>query len=252
MANRCLCLLGHPTLDQPGIPPAYARDNLRAACPEHGLRCYRCKEWPCVCRDGITVIHGDCRDVLPLLEPGSVDLVLTDPPYGVGFQYTDAYDDARPDYDEWVIAIFEDMRRVGKMVMLTTGMRNLWLYPPADWVLCWAKPGSVRRSGIGGFNEWEPVLIYGKRRIYNDFWYLPDVNQHDPAADGHPCPKPVSLYTRLIQQGCDTDGLILDPFMGSGTTLRAAKDLGRKAIGVEIEEKYCQIAVKRLAQEVLL
>lgn len=67
----------------------------------------------------------------------------------------------------------------------------------------------------------------------------------------HPTGKPLRLITQLVTLFSDPGELILDPFMGSGTTLRAAKDLGRRAIGIEIEERYCEIAVKRLAQEVL-
>jgi site-specific DNA-methyltransferase (adenine-specific) len=69
--------------------------------------------------------------------------------------------------------------------------------------------------------------------------------------NGHPCPKPVEWALWLVERCCPASGTVLDPFMGSGTTLRAAKDIGRKAIGIEIEEKYCEIAAKRLAQEVL-
>ena len=65
----------------------------------------------------------------------------------------------------------------------------------------------------------------------------------------HPAEKPLELIRMLIQK--HGDGVVFDPFMGSGTTLRAAKDLGRKAIVIEIEERYCEIAAKRMAQEVL-
>ena len=68
---------------------------------------------------------------------------------------------------------------------------------------------------------------------------------------GHPCPRPLNGMKYLVECFCPPSGLVVDPFMGSGTTLVAAKDLGRRAIGIEIEERYCEIAAKRLAQEVL-
>jgi site-specific DNA-methyltransferase (adenine-specific) len=67
--------------------------------------------------------------------------------------------------------------------------------------------------------------------------------------NGHPCPKPIKTWTRLLERVSRPNELIVDPFMGSGTTLRAAKDTGRRAIGIEIEEKYCEIAANRMAQE---
>lgn len=201
-------------------------------------------------QDGITIYHGDCREMLPHMAPGSIDLVLTDPPYGVGLDYA-SHDDNPEAYADWIVPVFEQMRRVGRVVMLTPGIRNIWLYPPATWALCWGKPGSPRRSDLGGFNEWEPVLMYGKRRIYNDFKRLPAWNNTSTHTGDHPCPKPIALMHWLVTEGADDGALILDPFMGSGTTLRAAKDLGRKAIGIEIEERYCEIAVKRLQQSVL-
>jgi len=78
-------------------------------------------------------------------------------------------------------------------------------------------------------------------------WNLPPERE----VNGHPCPFPVQIPQRLIASSCHPDGVVLDPFMGSGTTLRAAKDLGRNAIGIEIEEKYCEIAAERLRQGVL-
>lgn len=93
--------------------------------------------------------------------------------------------------------------------------------------------------------------MYGKMTIYNDFKLLPDCVNHsiDAAAD-HPCPKPLNLYLWLVGQCSEPGQLIIDPFAGSGTTLLAAKQLNRRAIGIEIEEKYCEIAAKRLSQEV--
>lgn len=186
---------------------------------------------------GITIYHGDCRDILPSLP--KVDLVLTDPPYGVGF----ASWDEKFTFD-W-FELFKNFR-----IAFTPGISNVHKYPPPYWIMGWGKPGSTRRNISGGFNSWEPILIYGKRKIMTDFIYLPDCANHSDIK-GHPCPKPAKLLTFLMKQLSDENETILDPFMGSGTTLRAAKDLGRKAIGIEIEEKYCEIAVKRLRQEVL-
>ena len=72
-----------------------------------------------------------------------------------------------------------------------------------------------------------------------------------PSADDHPTPKPLSLMSLFVRLHSESGDLVLDPFMGAGTTLRAAKDLGRRAIGIEIEEKYCEIAAKRMGQETL-
>lgn len=91
-------------------------------------------------------------------------------------------------------------------------------------------------------------MLYGKWKIYNDLKILPDCANHskDEASD-HPCPKPLKLLTWLVSH---SEGHITDPFMGSGTTLKAAKELGRKATGFDVSEAYCEIAAKRMAQEV--
>lgn len=201
----------------------------------------------------ITLYHGDCRKVMQQMESASVGLVLTDPPYGVAFRYAGKYDDADVrGYCGLMADSLDEMRRIGKIVMLTPGVVNVAMYPPANWMLCWAKPGSPRRNATGGFNEWEPVLMYGRRKIQNDFLWLAAWN--NTTRDGgkeHPCPKPIKLLTWLVEQGCDAGETVLDPFAGSGTTLRAAKDMGRKAIGIEVEERYCEIIAKRMSQEVL-
>lgn len=94
-------------------------------------------------------------------------------------------------------------------------------------------PGAVRKFTY----RWNGMLQEHGGRAKEDRW--------------HPTQKPLAVITWCILRAPSTVRTILDPFMGSGTTLRAAKDLGRRAIGIEIEERYCEIAAKRLAQEVL-
>ena len=188
----------------------------------------------------IQIFHGDCREILPLVK---ADVVVTDPPYGVEFR-GEEWDAEVP---SWWLPL---ARACAPLVVFTTAPTTLWDYPRPDWVLCAARPAAQSRTSYGGFNHWSPVLVYGKGSWSPDF-HSAHAMQAGAENVGiqHPCPKPLSLMRWLI---AGTKGeTILDPFMGSGTTLRAAKDLGRRAIGIEIEERYCEIAAKRLQQEVL-
>jgi DNA modification methylase len=179
---------------------------------------------------------GDCRDILPHLP--KVDLVLTDPPYEA----------IKEDWDILDIVWFSLLKGKTDLLLFTPGIWNIWKYPPADWILCWVKQGSTRRNATGGFNHWEPVLQYGKSKKMVDTILLPDCANHD-FGNKHPCPKPLKLFSWLIKE--TVADIILDPFLGSGTTAVAAKELGRKFIGIEISEEYCAIAKKRLRQGVL-
>ena len=204
-------------------------------------------------RAGITIYLGDCREILPHLP--KVDLVLTDPPYGVDFGGKQTKHTSRDNSGY----LSGDSKTVGPEVIkmalnycekaiVFPGIRLMFDYPkPAD-VGCVFCPNG---AGVGpwGFVGFHPFLLYGKRGgigsrpLSFSSFYTSEKNDH-------PCPKPIEWIRRCLDFVPDAS-LILDPFMGSGTTLRAAKDLGRKAIGIEIEEKYCEIAVKRLRQEVL-
>src|SRR5579862_7287895 len=164
---------------------------------------------------GITIYHGDCRDVLPRLH---ADLVFADPPYGVGLPYGQHTDVGGDQYVAFVAEVADLVRASAPVALVTPGIRNLWLWPPATWVLCWGKPGSTRRSDLGGFNEWEPVLMYGKRLLRRgDSWRLPDCANHTRDAGDHPCPKPVRLLTWLVESFSDPGATVIDPFVGSGT-----------------------------------
>ncbi len=112
-------------------------------------------------------------------------------------------------------------------------------------------PMGAGRSAFG-FTNLMPALMYGRcptnhLGCKNTMMVL---NQQNEPESDHPCPKPYKIMTKMVVLGSTEGDTILDPFMGSGTTLRAAKDLGRKAIGIEIEERYCEIAARRLSQEV--
>ena len=182
---------------------------------------------------GITIYHGDCREILPALP--KVDLVLTDPPYGVGKGYA-SYEDTQDNLASLIPAIF-----CAPKVILTPGIKNIHRYPAPEWTLCWWKPNAMARSVVARANVWEPILVYGCGYVFGRDGIEVCII---PQAIDHPCPKPVKVFDWLLSN-VKAD-ITIDPFMGSGTTLVAAKRLGRKAIGVEIEEKYCAIAVERI------
>jgi len=205
---------------------------------------------------GITIYHGDCREVLPTL--GQADLVLTDPPYGIGYKsrHTGIVDreivgDETTELRDWLLGCW-----LPRPMACFATWRCLPPVPPRG-CLVWHKT-------IGGMGDlsfpWRPsfelIWIYGQgwRGYRGDAVLTAEIIQpRHPRYGGnrtHPHQKPVSVMSQLILKAPDAD-TVLDPFMGSGTTLRAAKDLGRKAIGIEIEEKYCEIAAKRMAQEEL-
>lgn len=197
----------------------------------------------------IQIYLGDCREIL--LQLPKVDLVLTDPPYGVGLEYEGKFHDT---FGNW-ISLMETLipwgKENAKAMMLCTskieGERWIWENHPPDWRMCWYKGAQSARCHIG-FKDWEPIFIWGRCWTIpiHDYFRAPTLPH---GTYGHPCPKHDKWARFLI--GKSEAQTILDPFLGSGTVLRAAKDLGRKAIGIEIEEKYCEIAAKRLAQEVL-
>lgn len=205
-----------------------------------------------------TIYHGDCREIMPSI---NTDLVIADPPYNAGLSYGDGTNDSMSwvDYTRWLSICIELMEASSSgPVFVFLSVNGLLALVPVRCprhVCVWNKPMSfsARLGGSPFLPHWEPCAVFGKvhgigGRVPD--WYLSDVWSHNTAPrNGHPCPKPESLLTQII--AASPAETVLDPFMGSGTTLRAAKDLGRRAIGIDIEERYCEIAARRLAQEVL-
>ncbi len=192
-----------------------------------------------------TIIQGDCLEIMKTFGDLSFDLVLTDPPYGLGINYDDNNSDK-----VLSTAWFKEAKRISHALIFTSGVTNMFEYPKPNWVLCWFKPGAISR-GTYGFNSWEPILVYGAKPSTRepDVVRVPVGRQLD--VGDHPTPKPRKLFEYLVNRFTYEGARILDPFMGSGTTLVAAKYLNRNATGIEISEKYCEIARKRLSQESL-
>jgi site-specific DNA-methyltransferase (adenine-specific) len=219
-------------------------------------------------QDGITIYCGDCREVLP--QTGTVDHVITDPPYS-----ETTHDGARTGdaTNAGVLVDFASVEASGvrdvlglirgrRWAVLTTDWQHvlpLKNEPPAGWRFVrhgvWVKPnGTPQFTGDRPAQGWEAVAILHagtKGRMRWNGGGLPATWTHLKVASLHPTGKPEPLIAQWVEQFTDKGDLILDPFMGSGTTLVAAKRLGRRAIGIEINEKYCEIAAKRLAQAVL-
>jgi DNA modification methylase len=204
--------------------------------------------------NGITIYHGDCRDILPNIPP--VDLIVTDPPYGIDYQSS-----RRTDKAQWKDKIVGDKEFPLWLFDIAHPKNALYVWcrwdilpnlPKPKSFIAWDK-GVHSMGDLEGEwgRQWEACAFYpyeGHKFKYRPHDVIRTIRVN-PANLVHPNEKPVSTIIGVIDP--NEGDSILDPFMGSGTTLRAAKDLGRKAIGIEIEEKYCEIAAKRLSQEVL-
>lgn len=211
--------------------------------------------------DWVTIYHGDNADI-----DVDCDMVFADPPYNVSLGKS-----AHSERQEGYASVDDDMSGVeyaafingfmgkwadGDVMVVTPGNSNQHLYPQPKWTMAWTKRNGVSRTPLTvgqhmNHSCWEPIMIYGKLKNPPKFDVIDCSISRQTAAEGHPCPKPIKLMSAIVCAGSNEGETIVDIFMGSGTTLRAAKDLNRKAIGIEIEEKYCEIAANRMSQEVL-
>lgn len=203
--------------------------------------------------DHVTLFLGDCREITEWL---SADVLVTDPPYGMAFQSSRTTEKRPIDGDRDTSArdaVLAMWPREKRWLMFGT-----WRVPRpigTRQVLIWDKAGAG--PGMGdldlqfGTSHEEIYLGSSWTKMTTRRGSVIQTKSSPTALTqqiGHPTPKPVGLMALLIAA---SDGIVADPFAGSGSTLVAAKAMGRKAIGVEIEERYCEIAAKRLAQDVL-
>jgi hypothetical protein len=213
--------------------------------------------------DHCTIYHGDCREITAWLE---ADVLVTDPPYGQSYVSGGPRINAhgvrsvtpRKDVigDKDCVARDAALAMWGNRPALVFGRWNL--PRPAGVVdrLIWHKRNLP--PGMGTNTPWSPadeeIYVLGRGWVGERHQNVIPTDEARAGSGGlaailgHPTPKPLALMVHLLER---TTGVIADPFMGSGSTLKAAKNLGRKAIGVELSEQYCELAARRLAQEVL-
>jgi site-specific DNA-methyltransferase (adenine-specific) len=234
--------------------------------------------------DGIVIYHGDCREVMPALTEVKVDMVLTDPPWiarkdkitrrgcgvanviqpsqGIGYgSIGDFSAEAlrmafeKTDNDMFVICGYKEL---GQVIAVLEPIRGVFIWHKPNGGISVAYPcpldvayivWGAHTSKITGYQWWKSGVMSHNVPSAGCISNGERILEQKNGKAAHPCQGPLSLYHQLLMP-INPGSTILDPFMGSGTSLRAAKDHGIKAIGIEIEERYCEMAAKRLAQGV--
>jgi len=217
--------------------------------------------------DDVVIYCADCRDILPKIP--KVDLVLTDPPYGVDYDGGSINEFKREKlagdsdanlYNEVLPLIYNAMRDGASGYVFYATSCEHEVYPIINKLfsyqqLVWWKRNATFGSPFARYHfDYEPFIYIrkGSPSVWNGgtkeraVW---NFKKSDEML--HPTQKPIDIIQKMIFNSSDAGDLVLDSFMGSGTTLFAAKKLGRKCIGIEISEKYCEIARNRLRQSVM-
>ena len=210
--------------------------------------------------------HGDCLEIMPELP--KVDLVLTDPPYGIGFKYDEYIDITQKDgYGEWLWARLksaEDLLKPCGMMFIYQAMLNIryfsdWI--PRDYRVFAAAKNFVQMRPTAMQYAFDPCVVwwkegdckpYSKGTLSRDFHIgntANTMNRGAGEAKGHPCPRPLDQIQHILDQWSPDNSMCIDPFLGSGTTAIACERLNRRWIGIEISEKYCELAAKRIENE---
>lgn len=216
--------------------------------------------------DSVTLYHGDSHEILQSLPDASVDLVLTDPPYNCVNRASSGLRNLDKGGADDLPVVIDDI--AAELVRLATGSIYVWC--GASFLSDWLRPFEVAGLSVRGctWHKTNPSPMNGdklwlsaaefcafarKPKAYYSLFCEPNVWKHktDSEIDWHPTPKPVALMGHLVRASCPPGGTVLDAFAGSGSTLRAAVDNGRKAIGIELDERYCERIATRLEQGAL-
>ncbi len=194
------------------------------------------------------------EDVKRLMGGKKADMVFTDPPYNINYEY-ESYEDNKDigEYKEFCKKFFKLLNENSKKnIIITSGHQNLniwYLLESPRGIAIWVKKNSVNGGRVSHLTVWEPILFFGQFKrnsrandLYEvNLWHQKDVGK------SHTCPKPITLIEDLIKSYSEIDDLWLDVFLGSGTTMIACEKLNRICYGMEIEPKYCDVIITRYA-----
>lgn len=202
---------------------------------------------------GITIYHGDCREFLPQL---AADLLVTDPPFNVGKDYGTSADDLPVDEYRALMAAIAAANAPHQAWVTPTNRLSLFsgLLPDAQPIII--RRGAQGPKRWGWYDQFDILLVRGRpNRYISNLW--DDIRLKGEGyffreyTWDHPGYTPYPIMARCISLLTSEGETVLDPFAGTGTTLRAAKDLNRRAIGIELDERWCEVIARRLEQEVL-
>ncbi len=198
------------------------------------------------------LLCGDSTDsdqVAKLMNGQKADMVFTDPPYGIGYEYNSHKDKQGDEYLKFCDQWFNLLQEENKLIVITTGWKYKkywWSKNPKDEMTWFDK---TKQSGGSSFHlrKTEPIFIFGK--VYEKYTW--DVFEHtSDRGDGmrklHTCPKPLAFISDLIKPQVKQNKIVLDVFLGSGSTMLASHQLKRKCYAMELDPKYCQVTIDRM------
>ena len=217
--------------------------------------------------------QGDCLEVMKNIEDGSVDLVVTDPPYEITTTGAGMYKQADKQYvkelngmkDGFSEEVLDELCRVMKKINIYFFCSQKQIIPLLDYfvkkkkcnwnILSWHKTNPIPACGNKYLTDTEFILFFREKgvKVYGSFdtkrtWYATPLNQSDKKKYGHPTVKPLSILENLVVNSSKEEGIVLDCFMGSGSTGVACLNTNRDFIGIELDEGYFNIAQNRIEE----
>ena len=206
-----------------------------------------------------SIITGDARELAQAIPDESIDLVLTDPPFGIGFDYGNGYKDdpaVYPDLVRWIVAENSRIIKPGGLCFVFVAqpqLRHVWPLFPDDSRIFAACKSWVQMRPTAVQYSYDPVIFWqkGKRVWTGRDWHVAAPAHTDPTKANyvgfHGCPRPLDTISYMVQNWSEPGGVVVDLFMGSGTTAVAAKRLHRRWLGFEIDADMAELARQRVA-----